>query len=176
MEAALGREGATSLGSIYAAPAAMITSAKKAPLGPHLPSRPFFAAAMRWLCSITSPSGWGAFNPCILQPIPPSWGLMEKRKPHYTLADIKAAFADPATLNRSFVSKQGADALKVDDAAVVAIMQALTAADFEKSMTSYADHRVWQDVYKPKAAGTELYVKVTLDAQQALFLISFKEA
>jgi len=37
-------------------------------------------------------------------------------------------------------------------------------------------HRIWQDVYRPKAGGTELYVKVTLDAQQALFLISFKEA
>ena len=106
----------------------------------------------------------------------PIMGAMEKRKPHYALADIKAAFADPATLNRSFVSKQGADALGMDDGAVVVTMQALAAADFEKSMTSYADHRVWQDVYRPKAAGTELYVKVTLDAQQALFLISFKEA
>ena len=37
-------------------------------------------------------------------------------------------------------------------------------------------HRIWQDVYRPKAGGTELYVKVTLDAQRALFLISFKEA
>ncbi len=101
---------------------------------------------------------------------------MEKRKPHYALMNIKAAFANPATLNRSFVSKQGADALGMDDVAVVATMQALTAADFEKSMTSYGDHRVWQDVYRLKAAGTELYVKVTLDAQQALFLISFKEA
>ena len=106
----------------------------------------------------------------------PMMGVMEKRKPHYALADIKAAFADPATLNRSFVSKQGADALGMNDISVVATIQALAAVDFEKSMTSYADHRVWQDVYRPKAAGTELYVKVTLDAQQALFLISFKEA
>jgi motility quorum-sensing regulator/GCU-specific mRNA interferase toxin len=101
---------------------------------------------------------------------------MEKRKPHYALADVKAAFADPATLNRSFVSKQGADALGLDDAAVVAAIQTLGPADFEKSMTSYADHRVWQDVYRPKAAGSELYLKFTLDARQALFLISFKEA
>ena len=43
-------------------------------------------------------------------------------------------------------------------------------------MTSNADHRVWQDVYRPTAAGTELYVKFTLDAQKALFLISFEEA
>ena len=106
----------------------------------------------------------------------PIMGAMEKRRPHYALAVVKAAFADPATLNRSFVSKQGADALAMDDAAVVATIQALAAADLEKSMTSYADHRIWQDVYRPKASGTELYVKFTLDAQQALFLISFKEA
>ena len=31
------------------------------------------------------------------------------------------------------------------------------------------------DVYKPSVEGRTLYVKFTLDAQQALFLISFKE-
>ena len=53
---------------------------------------------------------------------------MEKLRPHYLLTDIKAAFADPARLNRSFVSKQGADALKMDDQAVVDVIQALTHA------------------------------------------------
>lgn len=106
----------------------------------------------------------------------PIMGVMEKLKPHYTLVDVKVAFADPATLNRSFISKQGADALKMDDIAVVAMIQALATTDFEKSMTSHANHRVWQDVYRPRVAGIELYVKFTLDAQKALFLISFKEA
>lgn len=101
---------------------------------------------------------------------------MEKLKQHFALADIKAAFVEPAKLNRSFVSKQGADDLGMDDADVVAVIQALTLADFEKSMTSIADHRIWQDVYKPIDGGRTLYVKFTLDAQGALFLISFKEA
>ena len=101
---------------------------------------------------------------------------MEKLKPHYRLATIKAAFAEPSSLNRSFVSKQGADDLDMDDAAVVAVIQGLSNADFEKSMTSLADHRVWQDVYKPSVRGRTLYVKFTLDARGALFLISFKEA
>jgi motility quorum-sensing regulator/GCU-specific mRNA interferase toxin len=52
----------------------------------------------------------------------------------------------------------------------------LSLSDFDKSMTSLADHRVWQDVYKPRVGGQTLYVKFTLDAQQALLLISFKEA
>ena len=101
---------------------------------------------------------------------------MEKLRPHYRLATIKAAFAEPSSLNRSFVSKQGADDLHMDDAAVVAVIQGLSNTDFEKSMTSLADHRVWQDVYKPSVGSRTLYVKFTLDAQQALFLISFKEA
>jgi motility quorum-sensing regulator / GCU-specific mRNA interferase toxin len=101
---------------------------------------------------------------------------MEKLRPHHGLATIKAAFADAASLNRSFVSKQGADDLDMDDAAVVAVIQGLSHSDFDRSMTSLADHRVWQDVYKPTVGKRTLYVKFTLDAQQALFLISFKEA
>jgi motility quorum-sensing regulator/GCU-specific mRNA interferase toxin len=101
---------------------------------------------------------------------------MEKLKQHYALGDIKAAFADPSRINRSFVSKQGADELDMDDADVVAVIQTLTLADFEKSMTSIADHKIWQDVYKPSTGNQTLYVKFTLDASGALFLISFKEA
>jgi motility quorum-sensing regulator/GCU-specific mRNA interferase toxin len=101
---------------------------------------------------------------------------MEKLKQHYALGDIKAAFADLSGLNRSFVSKQGADDLGMDDSEVVAVIQALTLADFEKSMTSMTNHKIWQDVYKPNVGGRTLYVKFTRDAKDALFLISFKEA
>ena len=64
----------------------------------------------------------------------------------------------------------------MDDNEVVAVIQALTLADFEKSMTSIADSKTWQDVYKPKAKGRQLYIKFTHDARKELFLISFKEA
>jgi hypothetical protein len=63
-------------------------------------------------------------------------GVVAKPRPHYLLTDIKTAFADPTTLNRSFVSKQGGDALKMDDQTVVDVIQALMRADFEKSMTA----------------------------------------
>jgi hypothetical protein len=43
-------------------------------------------------------------------------------------------------------------------------------------MTSIADHRIWQDVYKPQVGARTLYVKFTLDARAAPLLISFKEA
>jgi len=107
---------------------------------------------------------------------PPLWessgvgrGCAEKRKPEHDLANIKSAFADPKILNRTFTAKQGADALGMDDDAVVAVIQGLSPRDFDKSMTSMAAHRVWQDVYRPRVKERELYVKFTL-------LISFKEA
>jgi motility quorum-sensing regulator/GCU-specific mRNA interferase toxin len=41
-------------------------------------------------------------------------------------------------------------------------------------MTSYADHRVWQDVYHvPSSVGT-LYVKFTADTVSEFLLLSFK--
>ena len=64
----------------------------------------------------------------------------------------------------------------MNDTDVVAVVQGLTISDFDKSMTSYADHRIWQDVYRPVVGGDELYVKFTLDAQGAYVLISFKKA
>ena len=101
---------------------------------------------------------------------------MEKSKPHFGLTEIKVAFQLAARLNRTFSSRQGADALDMDDDDVVAVIQALKVADFDKSMTSHVDHRVWQDVYKPLVRGTMLYVKFTVDASGSLLLISFKEA
>jgi motility quorum-sensing regulator / GCU-specific mRNA interferase toxin len=78
-------------------------------------------------------------------------------------------------LNRTFSSKQGADDLAMDDDAVVAL-RGLSGGDFDKSMTPIVDHRVWQDVYKPRVEARRLYVKFTLDDQGALLLINFKEA
>ena len=47
--------------------------------------------------------------------------------------------------------------------------------DFQKSMTSYADHRVWQDVYHVPSEVGELYVKFTADVVSEFLLMSFKE-
>jgi len=43
------------------------------------------------------------------------------------------------------------------------VVMALTAADFYKSMTTYADHRIWQDVYRTRTAeNDEVYLKLTV--------------
>jgi motility quorum-sensing regulator/GCU-specific mRNA interferase toxin len=55
----------------------------------------------------------------------------------------------------------------------LAVVQGLSNADFYKSMTTHADHTVWQDVYLADWLGVGLYIKF----QQAgeYFVISFKE-
>jgi motility quorum-sensing regulator/GCU-specific mRNA interferase toxin len=69
----------------------------------------------------------------------------------------------------------GAEALGMDELAVVDVIAGLTARDFDKSMPSEVNPAVWQDVYKPVIGDRALYVKFTLDARGELLLISFNE-
>ena len=46
---------------------------------------------------------------------------------------------------------------------------------FRKSMTTFADHRLWQDVYHVPARGLTLYVKFQHDAIIEFTVVSFKE-
>ncbi len=99
---------------------------------------------------------------------------MEKRTPHYALDSIKLAFATEASLRMTGTARTSAFALGLLLADVVKIIQGMTREQFYKSMTSLADHRVWQDVYHVTFERTVLYVKFTTDAQGHI-VISFKE-
>jgi motility quorum-sensing regulator/GCU-specific mRNA interferase toxin len=60
-------------------------------------------------------------------------------------------------------------------AEMLTVIASLSRREFNKSMTTYADHRIWQDVYHvPSEAGT-LYVKFTADVVTEFLLLSFKE-
>ena len=48
-------------------------------------------------------------------------------------------------------------------------------SQFYKSMTAYADYKVWQDVYHVPSEAGLLYVKFTADAVTEFLLLSFKE-
>lgn len=56
---------------------------------------------------------------------------------------------------------------------IIEVVMALTPADFHKSMTTYADHRVWQDVYRPTTPAVEVYLKITVIDD--VLIVSFKE-
>jgi motility quorum-sensing regulator/GCU-specific mRNA interferase toxin len=101
--------------------------------------------------------------------------MKRRRQPHYKLNAIKAAFPEPARINRTMAAANGAEDMDMDEQAVVDIITSLSPRDFDKSMPSDLDPSVWQDVYKPVVKGRELYMKFTLDARGELLLISFKE-
>jgi len=45
--------------------------------------------------------------------------------------------------------------------------------DFYKSMTTYADHTIWQDVYRQKTMAGYVYLKLTV--MDDVLIVSFKE-
>jgi motility quorum-sensing regulator / GCU-specific mRNA interferase toxin len=70
-------------------------------------------------------------------------------------------------------ARQGAAELGFDFSGMLAVITALTPTDFYKSMTTYADHTVWQDVYRPTTLAGDLYLKLTVIDD--LLVVSFKE-
>ena len=53
------------------------------------------------------------------------------------------------------------------------VVMALTPADFYKSMTTHADHTVWQDVYRPNTQAGDVYLKLTVIDD--VLIVYFKE-
>lgn len=97
---------------------------------------------------------------------------MEKQTPHCKLTVIKSLIA-AGNVRTTRTAREGAAALGFDFDDMLAVVMALTQADFYKSMTTHADHRVWQDVYRPMTAAGEVYLKLTV--VDDVLIVSFKE-
>lgn len=97
---------------------------------------------------------------------------MEKRTPHFRLHVVRALL-ETGQVRATFSALSGAAAMGLDFDAILTIVQALTAADFHKSMTTHADHRLWQDVYRPTTTVGRVYLKLTV--MEDLLIVSFKE-
>ncbi len=100
---------------------------------------------------------------------------MEKRRPTYDLDAIKAALASIDGLAMTSSALRDAAALGFDRAGVVETIGGIERRMFYKSMTTFADHRVWQDVYHVPARGMTLYVKFQADMVTEFTVMSFKE-
>lgn len=97
---------------------------------------------------------------------------MEKRTPHCKLPAVKTMIeAGKVRMTASAVI--GGELLGYDRDGIIAVVAALTPADFYKSMTTHADHTVWQDVYHPKTPAGDVYLKLTVIDD--LLIVSFKE-
>lgn len=100
---------------------------------------------------------------------------MEKRRPTYDLEAIKVAFGSVDALAITTSALRDAVALGFDRAGVVETIGGIERRMFYKSMTTFADHRLWQDVYHVPARGMTLYVKFQADVVTEFTVTSFKE-
>lgn len=99
---------------------------------------------------------------------------MEKRTPHRKLSLVKELVK--ANKVRATASAfNGASELGIYTlSGMCDFVLSLTTANFDKSMTTHADHRIWQDVYKVvNQNGSDIYLKLTII--EDVLIVSFKE-
>ena len=88
------------------------------------------------------------------------------------LSRVKA-LAEAGKVRTTHTARAGANALGLGYSDMLAVVLALKPVDFYKSMTTYADHTVWQDVYRPKTPAGDVYLKLTV--VDDVLIVSFKE-
>ncbi len=99
---------------------------------------------------------------------------MEKSTPHCKLSVVKA-LVEAGKVRATASAFIGARGLGIDDlSGMCAVVMTLASTNFYKSMTTHADHRIWQDVYRAKTAnGDDVYLKLTVIDD--VLIVSFKE-
>jgi motility quorum-sensing regulator / GCU-specific mRNA interferase toxin len=100
---------------------------------------------------------------------------MEKRRPSHDLAAIKRVLGSAERLAVTGTALRDAQALGFTRHGIALTIRGIDRSMFVKSMTTYADHRAWQDVYHVPVEGLILYVKFQADAVTEFRLVSFKE-
>jgi motility quorum-sensing regulator/GCU-specific mRNA interferase toxin len=100
---------------------------------------------------------------------------MEKRIPHCKLTvALRLISEEKYRITKSAI--EGGAALELDADGIVEVVCALPErGKFYKSMTTHADHKVWQDVYHTTtpAGDKDVYLKLTVTDD--VLIVSFKE-
>jgi motility quorum-sensing regulator/GCU-specific mRNA interferase toxin len=97
---------------------------------------------------------------------------MEKRTPHCKLSIVKT-LVESGKVRTTHAARTGANELGLTFSDMLDVVMALTPADFYKSMTTHADHKVWQDAYRPSTQAGDVYLKLTVIDD--VLIVSFKE-
>jgi motility quorum-sensing regulator/GCU-specific mRNA interferase toxin len=97
---------------------------------------------------------------------------MDKRTPHCKLSVAKA-LVEAGKVRTTHSARVGANELGMRYSDMLAVVMALKPSDFYKSMTTYADHTVWQDVYRPSTWAGDVYLKLTVIDD--VLIVFFKE-
>jgi len=98
---------------------------------------------------------------------------MEKLKCTYPLSDV-AEFIRKRKRVITVSAIQHAHQLGFSETEIYDIILELDWTDFCKSMASYSDHKLWQDVYKIERKGINLYIKLQVRDDKAV-IVSFKK-
>jgi motility quorum-sensing regulator/GCU-specific mRNA interferase toxin len=97
---------------------------------------------------------------------------VEKGTPHSKLTVVKS-LVQAGKVRATTSAERNAAAMDFDFVGIVRVVMTLTANDFYKSMTTYADHRIWQDVYRPTTGAGRVYLKLTV--VDDVLVVSLKE-
>jgi motility quorum-sensing regulator/GCU-specific mRNA interferase toxin len=100
---------------------------------------------------------------------------MEKNTPHYDLAVIKSDVLRLRVSAFTSAAKTSARRLGLSFTEMQEVILKLQRNMLYKSMTTYTNHRVWQDVYHINSHDLEIYIKVTYRPGGGPPVISFKE-
>ena len=99
---------------------------------------------------------------------------MEKRSPHYDLGRVQAQVSELGAAAFTKAALDGARTMGLTSSDMLVVVASLTRRNFFKSMTSYSDARIWQDVYhSPTPVRRDAYIKITL--RDTAPVIQFKE-
>lgn len=99
---------------------------------------------------------------------------MEKRLAHHDLTAVIVLVRARKAAAFTKTALDGGREMGLTLAEMIDAVCALTPRHFFKSMTTYADNRVWQDVYHADTPAGKAYVKVTMRTDGAP-VIQFKE-
>ncbi len=100
---------------------------------------------------------------------------MEKKKPHYPLSAIQQVVAERRVNAFTATALVGAAELGLSPNEAVETVLGMRSGAFYKSMTTHADHTIWQDVYHVTLKSKQVaYIKVTL-RENGIVVIQFKE-
>ncbi|MBI2435408.1 MAG: type II toxin-antitoxin system MqsR family toxin [Candidatus Hydrogenedentes bacterium] len=101
--------------------------------------------------------------------------LVEKKKPHYPLQRVKELIREGSyRVTRTAIRTAARDFRLFKSPQLAGSVLGLTAHDFYKSMTSYDNAKIWQDVYRQEIRGKLAYVKMQI-VDETTVIISFKQ-
>ena len=95
---------------------------------------------------------------------------MDKFNPTYSLTEFKNS-----DFEITKTAQKTALALGFNDEGIDKVISTMEPKHFYKSMTSYANHKVWQDVYHVPYDDLVIYIKFTQNVVSEFTLLSFKE-